>query len=218
MAVQTIVLYGSRLYDAETYSTNEDPESLTATLSDSMAIQDTGFQFLADAIAMLEAAITTDGIKALADSLSMTESQLIAATKILVDSIDVQDASVQLQQIKGLSDFILVKDWVELQLLRAGVWSESPAYGFRPSNIHLYGPGVYYGFDFYSSNPTVAWLIATPATTTWEMSPAVGASLPLYSQTQYGSQPYSGTPAVGWTKPISNARQNWTNENGESHN
>lgn len=277
MSVQNIVLYGAILYDPDTYSTNQDPQSFTATLTDTATLADLEIQnatkvaadaismaeawiasgkkvladsaamgetiakslamatlleslglsdarviaskkALADVIAVADTIVTLNATKAVTEAMTLTEQRLMAAVKILAESLTVSDAKIQLAQIKGLSDFALLKDWIELKLVRAGIWQSTPAFGFKPSNIHLYGPGVFYGVDFYASNPTVAWLVSTPAQTTWEMEPTVGAVLPLYGQTQYGPQPYSATPEASWTKPVSTARQAWTNANGESHN
>lgn len=277
MSVQTIVLYGNRLYDAETYSTNQDPQSLSAILSDAMAMTDSEKQnaikaiaeaitmaetrimsgtkvltdsstmietlakalimhtltdsvsmsdtrviaatkALAEALAVADTLIVTTGTKALTESLTMTEQRLIAAVKILVDSLTVADATVNILQDKGLSDFILLKDWLELRWQKANVWQITPAYNFRPSSIHNYGPGVYYGVDFYSSNPSVNWLLQTASPATWQMTSLVVVTPPLYAQTLYAGKPYGATPAVGWTKPVNAGQQAWTNENGESHN
>ena len=218
MAVQNIVLYAPRLYASSTYATNEDAESLELDLFDDTELTDTDFQFLKDVLTLLEAAIVTDGVKPLADSLSMTEEALINSIKALIEELSVEDAPLVLQQIKGLSDFILVKDWLALKLQRANIWQSTPAYGFRPSNIHNYGPGVYYAVDFYASNPTVNWLLSTPNTATWQMVEVSAVPDPLYAQVLYSQQGYGGSPSVGWTRPVSTARQAWINNNGESHN
>lgn len=217
MSVQNIVLYGPRLYGSSTYSTNEDPESLSLNLTDTANIADAQFQFLQDALVLLESAITTDGIKALAESLSMTESMFLNAVRNFSDSLLLQDA-ILLQQIKGLSDFIIVKDWLDLKLDRANIWQSTPAYGFRPSNIHLYGPGVYYGFDFYAANPTVNWLLSTPNATTWSDNSQGATETPLYADVLYSQTTFGAIPAVGWTRPTSTTQRTWTNNNGESHN
>lgn len=218
MSIETEVLYGNRLYDAPTYSTNQDPESLSANLADSATLTDTGFQFLADALSILENAITVNGIKRLADSMSMTEAQLISAVKLLTDSTTVTDAVLHIAQIKALTDFIVVKDWVSLNLDRADIWQTTPAFGFNPSNIHCYGANVYYAVDFYSHNPTVNWLLQTLSTTTWQMQSSTEIQQSLYAQTYYGASPFSSTGTPGWTKPVATGQQAWTNANGESHN
>jgi hypothetical protein len=218
MAVQNIVLYAPRLYASSTYATNQDPESMSVILSDSSVLTDTDFKFIADALSVLESAIVTDGVKALAESMSMTEQMLLDSVKILVDACTAQDAPLLLRQIKGLSEFILVKDWVEIKLLRAGIWQTTPAFGFRPSQIHLYGPGVYYAVDYYGANPTVNWLLITLNAATWRRNEATTLGETLYSETLYSQSLYGSVPTVGWTRPNSTARQAWTNENGESHN
>lgn len=218
MAVQTIVLSGNRLYDVPTYSTNQDPESLTANLSDSTSLTDTDFKFVKDAISIVDNAITRNSIKALAESLSMSETRLVSALKHLADAIITEDSSVLIQQIKGFSEFIRVKDWIELKLDRAGIWQSTPAFGFAPSQIHLYGPNVYYGFDYYAANPSVNWLLTALNSTTWLMTEAATQSETLYAQTLFSQSLFGSVPAVGWTNPISTAQQAWTNNNGESHN
>lgn len=218
MSVQSIVLYAPRLYAEETYSTNQDPESLTASLSDSTTLTDTDFKFVQDAILIIDAAIATNGIKPLAESMSMTEAALISALKILTDSLLVADASILIQQIKGLSEFIRVKDWVELNLQRADIWSVSPAFGVTPSQIHLYGPGVYYAVDYYGANPSVNWLLTTINATTWRNNESLNQGLTLYTESLYTQRLFGTTAVAGWTKPNSTAQQAWTNENGESHN
>jgi hypothetical protein len=276
MAVQTIVLYAPRLYGVSTYSTNQDPESLSASLSDSVAMSDADTQAaikaLSEAIAMAETWITS-GTKSLSDtatmsetlakalvkatmteSLSMTDARVIAAVKALSDlmmlsdslvttgikaltesatltegflvsflvemsdDLLIDDAAVRIQQIKGLSDFILLNDWLELKLNKADVWDSHAAFGTRPSQIHLYGPGVYYGVDYYGSNPTVIWLPITANSTIWQTTEQSSQGETLYAEASYGQRAFGSVPAVGWTAPVSTARQAWVNFNGESHN
>lgn len=276
MSVQTLVLFGSRLYDEPTYSANNDPESLTATLSDSMTMTDSekqsAIKVIADAISMADAwktsgnkvlsdsttmtdtiakalimhtltdvvsmtdtrtlaaikalsealaiadTIRVTGTKGLSDSLTLVEQRLMSAVKILLDTLTVADLTVKLLPNRGLSEFIRLKDWLELKLLRANIWQSTPAYGLHPSALHLYGPGVYYGFDYYSSNPTVTWLLETRNTTVWQAQAFTVAEQSLYAQTFYGQSPFSTSGQTGWTKPIADTQPTWVNFNGESHN
>ncbi len=277
MSIQTIVLFGNRLYDKTTYSTNQDPQSFSATLSDSMSMTDSEKQLaikaiaeaitmaeawitagnkvltdsatmtetlakalimhtltdtfsatdtrviaatkaLSEALAVADAIIVASATKSLSDNFTLTEQRLLQAVKVLVDSVTVEDSTISVRQIKGLSEFILLNDWLEMRWKKAEVWQSTPAFGFRPSHIHNYGPGVYYGVDFYSSNPSVNWLLQTANSAAWQMNTLEVPVLPLYAQTLFGQKPYGATPAVGWTKPDNTGRQAWTNENGESHN
>lgn len=277
MATQTIVLYGNRRYDKETYSTNQDPQSFIASLSDSVSMTDSEKQAaikalaeaitlaetwktsgnkvlsdsstmtetlakalimhaltdtvsmsdaehqaavkaISDALTVADTIITRSATKALTESLTMTEQRLMSAITFLVDSLIVADSKISLQQIKGLTDFILVKDWVELKWKKADVWTATPAFNFRPSKIHNYGPGVYYGVDFYSSNPTVNWLLTAMNPATWKTTPTVLSQIQLYEKTSYGSKPYGSTPQVQWSKPTNTGKEAWTNNDGESHN
>ena len=167
MSVQNIVLYSSYLFGAPTYSTNLDPESFELDLSEIANLQDTGFQLLEDAISIIEDAIAKGAVKPLADSVSMTEDQFMSAVKALTDAIVAADG-VEFDQIKGLSDFILIKDWLSIRITKANIWQTTPAFGFRPSNIHLYGPGVFYGVDYYAANPTVNWLLSVRNSSNWK--------------------------------------------------
>ena len=218
MSVQTIVLYGNRLHDKTAYSTNQDPQSFSLSLSEASTLADTGFQFLADSLALLDAAVRNDAIKALADSLGLTEQTLIASLKALSDELFVADSLAGFAYIKALSDFLRLKDWLELRLTRQNPWSSTATNAPRPSKIHNYGAGVYYGVDFYSSNPTVFWLLSAPNKATWESIPAVVPALPLYGAVLFGQKTFGSTPAVGWTKPVDTGKQAWQNANGESHN
>lgn len=217
MAVQNIVLYAPRLYASSTYASNEDPESLSLSLTDTTAITDTDFRFFQEALSILDAAITTNGTKALADAMNMTEARLFAATRELVDLVSL-DATLLLRQVKGLSEFIRIHDWVEIKLQRAGIWESTPAFGFAPSQIHLYGPGVYYGVDYYGANPSVNWFVTELNSTTWRGADNLVLGESLYSEQLFSQASYGSVPAVNWTKPLSTARQAWTNNNGESHN
>jgi hypothetical protein len=279
MAVQNIILYGdvTRLFDAETYATNQDPESFSATLSDATTLADAQIQdtikalaeaivtaetwiadggkvlsdsatlaetfvksldmatlveslslsdaqaisaekALTDLIAVADTIATMSAVKPLSDAMTMTESRLIAAIKVLSDAMVVVDSSVQIAQIKGFSEFVRVTDWLELKLQRAGIWSVTPAFGVISSDIHLYGPGVYYGVDYYAANPRVNWLLSTPAAATWQSTEAATEGETLYADTLYSQSLYGSVPAVGWTKPDEMGQQAWTNQNGESHN
>lgn len=224
MSVQTIILYGNRLYDVVTYSTNQDPQSFSATLSDTATLSDSevqnGNKALSDSATLADVQIVTTGIKGLSDTSTLAEILSFVQNSIrsMSDVLQIDDNKVSIQQIKGFSEFIRVKDWLELHLDKVGVWTSSPAFGTHPSRIHLYGPNVFYGVDFYSSNPTVNWLPITPNVTSWSSLPAEIPEIPLYGAVLYGQKTFGSKPSVAWTNPIPTGRQNWTNANGESHN
>lgn len=277
MAVQTIVLYAPRLYASSTFATNQDPESLSATLSDSMSMTDDERQLalkaIAEAITMAEAwitagnkaltesttmtetfakavvmhtltdsfsatdarviaatkalaeamliadtLVTTSGTKAFTESLTFTEQRLLQAVKVLVDTVTIDDLAIDILQDKGFPEFILIKDWIELKLQRANIWETTPAFGFAPSQIHLYGPGVYYGVDYYGANPSVNWLLVEANSATWHGPDSLVFGETLFSEVLYSQASYGAVPAVSWQTPVSTARQAWTNNNGESHN
>jgi hypothetical protein len=311
MAVQNVVLYGdpSRLFDTETYASNQDPESLTATLSDSASlsesrIEDIG-QVLADLVSMAEARLLADGIKPLTDAstlsetiakvldhafdaesltmaetrtiqalkaipqpptamaapsayagvlfgaalygpnvtdaysevvlllehviaflaekaltegITLAETTILAAVMALTENLEIVDGAIGFLPIKGLSEFIRLNDWLEFRWKKAEVWDTTPAYNFRPSSIHNYGPGVYYGFDFYAANPSVNWLLQTADSATWQLATLTVPVLPLYAGTQFGEHLYAADPAARWVRPTGLSRRAWINENGESHN
>lgn len=113
MSIQTEVLYGNRLYDKVTYSTNNDPESLSLSLSDSTSVTDSttaesATKALAETITFTESLITS-GIKALSDSTTMTETFIKKLSHAFSDTTTLSDAMV-IRAIKVLSDAFVVTD------------------------------------------------------------------------------------------------------------
>lgn len=95
MSTTTLVLNGNRRYGSVTYSENNDPQTLTANLSDSASMADvdtakatkplTDTETLSDVITKLVN-------KLLADTTTLTEARIIEAVKALSDSTTLSEA------------------------------------------------------------------------------------------------------------------------------
>lgn len=115
MSIQTQVLDGNRLYGAVTYSDNNDPQTLTASLSDSSSMADadvtSGTKPLSDSETLTET-IAKLVQRALADSSTITETRILSAIKALSDSTTLTDAR-NFAANRSLSDLIsLSETWI----------------------------------------------------------------------------------------------------------
>jgi hypothetical protein len=170
VSILNLVLYGNRLYDQETYSINEDAQTFSVTLSDSVSLSDLD---RAEAIkALSDSLLLTDSIlrastKRLSDSLTLSDSHSFIATEVLSDSISVTDSPTTVQTIKGLSEFILIQDWIEFKWQRAEVWTITQAAPISTEPILSLYAQCLYGQDLYSGPPRTTWEVPPPTSEAW---------------------------------------------------
>lgn len=135
------------------YAGSFAPQTLTLTLSDSMTLSDAD---IINAIKVLLDSITmTDSIRKsvsmiFADSLTMTDVLLKLSEKSFTDQLSMTE-SMTFQPTKVLTDFIILKEWISINLLKATLWINPAAN--ENSYDTLYGAGTYgptlYGARLY---------------------------------------------------------------------
>jgi hypothetical protein len=143
MSTQTLVLYGNRLYDQVTYSTNQDSQTLTANLSDSVPLSDSRLfdlaHGLADTLILSDIAVTRSSIKALLDTLILTDSHTFIDARMLADFLILSDLIVRIAT-KTTSDFIILNEWLSITLIKADIWTlASP----EPDLETVFAPPLY---------------------------------------------------------------------------
>jgi len=147
MSNQTLVLDGNRLYGAVTYSANNDPQTLTANLSDTSSLSEADvFQ---PAKPLADSATLTDAIAklvemALSDASTLTEARIMNALKVLSDSSTLSDARV-LSTNKVISDALVFAETWKTTGTKA--LSEITTFNQSVYGLRLYGQ-VHYSNDF----------------------------------------------------------------------
>lgn len=107
----------------------------------------------AETQAMTEARVMAVS-KVFAETVTLTPALTIAFVTSLVDQMTISDASVQVVQIKGFSDFVLLKEWIAIKHLRANPWTETT---LTPVGLTLFGRPLY-GSKLYAANPVTNWV------------------------------------------------------------
>jgi len=152
-------------------------KSVSKPLADSTTITDAVTKslqhVLADAVTPSDSAITTTGTKRLPDSLTITESFISTFVKVLADTVNlmdsdqeqvtriltetlaVQDSVIQVTITKALADILLLQDWLSLRLQKPNLWTVNVAVAPSPS---LYGR-ILFGRKLYSGQggSSVTW-------------------------------------------------------------
>jgi hypothetical protein len=73
------------------------------------------------------------------------------------DNITMVESLVGLQRNKGLSETILIQEWLKFTLVKANIWASQSASAVVESELNLYGSSLY-GQPLYSTMPTVEWV------------------------------------------------------------
>lgn len=219
MALLTDVLYGNRLYSQETYSSNEDPESLSILLSDSTPMTESTVdsinQVLADALSSSDALITLS-IAALSDTITITEQDLFQIQAYLSDSINILDSRVAILRTKPITDFIILNEWISIVLAKANIWATQSAQSSTTTDEVLYSIPEY-DRNLYSSSPITLWQQGEEASVIWTAENSTAITLPLYSQVLYAKSLYGSMPTVVWKDESIPVGENFTNFDGQGN-
>lgn len=158
MASNQPVTYGSYNYGSQSgtstlYANSFIAQTLTASLSDSVTLSDSD---IVDAIKVLLDSVTmTDSIRKavatiFADSLTMTDVLAKLSEKSFTDNLSMVEAAT-FQPTKVLADFLILKEWIAINLITATLWINPGAN--ENSYDTLYGAGTYgptlYGVRLY---------------------------------------------------------------------
>lgn len=172
MSTNLPIPYATYTYASELYANSFVGETFVATLSDSI----TGTE--ADVI---------QAIKALAESLALSDSDIKKITKVLSDSTTITDAisklprksfsdalvtadsTVTISTIKSLLDFLVIKEWIAIDLEKNITWVQPGG----NENIFdtLYGKYLYgrnSGITLYGgARPTANWGLGQKRSEEW---------------------------------------------------
>lgn len=105
-------------------------------------------------IILLESIVHFLSTKALVESLSLSESRVLTIAQNLVESLSVTDSKAHIVLNPGLTDFVVLKEWLTIQLQKNnGIWST------LPTNTHamtLFGQ-LLYSKPLYGFIPVITW-------------------------------------------------------------
>ena len=193
MSNLTDVLYGNRLYGAATYAANLDPQTLTANLGDIQTSSDADVaritHALADSQATVDAVVKTVeklfseaptssqnlysvplfGAHMYAGDLSnsaiyMREAISSQLQRAFSDLVTVSDGSITVRQTRGITDFVVLQEWVNVQLIKPFVWTlqSVPV----PSSQTLYGRPLF-GQALFSDRILISWSTSLRPQESW---------------------------------------------------
>lgn len=229
MATRTQVLYGNRLYGRVTYELNDDPQTFTATLSDSQASAD------ADTI--------TIG-RNFADTQSSSDLLVKLVAKLLTETETMSDARVMLVQkilteTQGSSDAFTARIGQALAetqpMTEARTFAVAKAFSesvtMTPTFTIQFIVSLVDGMTIIDNSVVIVqtkgftdfvllkeWVsIKLSRPNPWTAAQHVELSLTLYAQPLYAQKLFGATPTTAWAFPNSRQRA-WTNSDGQNIN
>ncbi len=178
----------------------------------SMYSTDTYIPAIVDA---LSTAITI----ALADALAISESNAASILNALADTVTVTDSESATADRVGLSDFLIMKEFISIRLARSSnVWKEGGVN--RIVTPHIYG-NVLYARNMYSTNIAILWaatqLGPAPA---WRIGSAQSRTVTphVYGNVLYARNMYSTNIAILWAAIQRSTGPGFTNDDGHKYN
>lgn len=230
------------LTDSATLSESRIMEAIH-TLSDSVTLADAknlaGTKPVSDLISLADSRVTTVFTKALSEitqtsktlfgsmnyagslfsgnftelDIFMRDGLVKQVLRALTETLSVSDSTVAIRQTKGLSDFILLKSWLRLDLKRATVWTASAS---STLTFSMYGGDPLFGQSCYAATPKVFWANGSTDLTTWQKAVEITSTQSLFAKNLFGSPLYSAQPTTVWGTP-NRSTGGWTNEDGTSN-
>lgn len=122
-------------------------------------------RIFAETMAMTEARVIAVS-KAFVETVTLSEVFTIAFVITLVDQMAITDANVQILQIKGFSDFVLLKEWIAIKHIRPNPWTKDSQIPLSPT---LFGRPLY-AQKLYVATPIVTWVPPTVRNRAWTNS------------------------------------------------
>jgi len=227
MSNQTVVLYGNRLYDNITYSSNQDPQTFSASLSDSTSltdarILDTITQLLADIQALIDTRLFSSQ-KILADTENLSENLIKLLNHSFSDSISLSDSEVLLNKkvlqdtISALESIITtigIKALLETLTLTESRFFQTSRILLETLVLHELSITVHESTTLADFTILNEWLsLKLNRANIWtskSASETVNAILEIYDKSLYDKPLYSGMAGIDWIIP-NNDSATWIN-------
>lgn len=170
---------------------------------------------LSDAFSITDSLVKISAIKSLSDATTMTEARLFRLHSVLADSL-VMLENRTINGKKGLTDFIILNEWISIVLAKANIWSTQSAQQPHTQDNTLYSVPEY-NEDLYSAGPVTTWKQGTEASVVWTENVEREFALPLYSKILYAQALYGSMPAVKWADETPVVQENFTNFDGQGN-
>lgn len=171
---------------------------------------------LTETITVLDSVVNFLATKILTDTASLTDLRIFIVSRSLLDTFSIIDSPVVVRQTKGLSDFIILNEWLSIHLNKAEIWTVPPTISTTSGILDLYGSFLYSKM-LYSDIPEVSWNTTPNDSTVWTSAPNNSKPLQLYGSFLYSKPLYGSIPTSTWTVPPTNTQENFTNLNGEGN-
>ena len=156
------------LFDAKFLSgTKPLPETLTLAeifaktlyhqLSDAASISDAKListvKVILETLTLSETLAKTIILGTFSETLTLAQSFAIIFYRLLVDTLTILESRLLFTATKGLTEFILLKEWISVRLQKADPWQVKAA---TQRNIPVYG-SILYDQSLYGFTPDVVW-------------------------------------------------------------
>lgn len=126
-------------------------------LSDALSVSDakliSTIKALIETLILSESLVKTVLLNTFSETLTTAETFAIIFYRTLLDALSILDSQIIFTATKGLTEFILLKEWISIRLQKADPWQVQAV---TQRNIPVYGT-ILYDQSLYGFTPNVVW-------------------------------------------------------------